>query len=155
MEIRLATSEDLPAILAISNEAALHTAANFAIEPETLESWGAEYAATKELHPWFVAVDGGVVGIAKALYAQLLPTLTTQGYFCALGGITQPNAASVRLHESFGMKRVALFERVGWKFDAWHDVGYWQASLQSDATAKPREIRPVREVLSRRTAPST
>ena len=37
--IREATAADLPEILAISNWAAEHTPANFAIEPESLGSW--------------------------------------------------------------------------------------------------------------------
>ena len=83
-------------------------------------------------------------GIGVALYRQLLQTLAAQGYHTAYGGIVQPNEASVRLHERLGMRRVALFERVGWKFGAWHDIGYWQASLRDDGPPSP--IRPVREV---------
>ena len=66
--IRIATSDDLPEILAISNWAAVNTAANFAIEPETLESWQEEYNATREKYPWFVAADdsGDIIGFAKA-----------------------------------------------------------------------------------------
>lgn len=38
-KIRFATFDDLAAILEISNWAATNTAANFAIEPETLKEW--------------------------------------------------------------------------------------------------------------------
>ncbi|MHC4776072.1 MAG: GNAT family N-acetyltransferase [Planctomycetota bacterium] len=67
-DIRLATFEDLPAILAISNWAAEHTAANFAVEPETLESWQRDWRETHEMFPWVVAaaVDGEAIGFAKA-----------------------------------------------------------------------------------------
>ncbi len=180
-EIRLADLDDLPAILAISNWAAINTAANFAIEPETLESWQAEWRETYELYPCFVAVDdyNTIVGFAKAapwkgrcaytysaevtvyvhpdhhgqgigkaLYGRLIPTLKAQGYHTLLAGITQPNEASVRLHESFGFHRVALFERVGWKFDQWHDVGYWELLLQEE-TARPSPTIEVREAASR------
>ena len=84
-------------------------------------------------------------GIGRALYRQLLGTLTRQGYHTAYGGIVQPNEASVRLHESLGMKRVALFPRVGWKFGAWHDIGYWQARLRDDGP--PVAIRAVLDVV--------
>ena len=181
MRIRLAKFDDLPAILAISNWAAINTAANFAIEPETLESWQAEWREVHELYPYLVAVDhhNTIVGFAKAapwkgrcaytysaevtvfvhpdhhghgigkaLYGRLIPTLKAQGYHTLLAGITQPNEASVRLHESFGFHRVALFERVGWKFDQWHDVGYWELLLQEE-TARPSPIVAVREAASR------
>ena len=62
--VRLATSSDLPAILAISNWAALNTAANFAIKPETPDAWRADYDKTCEMFPWLVAADedGAVAG---------------------------------------------------------------------------------------------
>jgi phosphinothricin acetyltransferase len=46
-----------------------------------------------------------------------------------LGCIALPNVASVALHERFGMKKVAHFEEVGFKFGRWIDVGYWQKNL--------------------------
>jgi L-amino acid N-acyltransferase YncA len=35
----------------------------------------------------------------------------------------------VALHEKFGMRKVAHFTEVGFKFDRWIDVGYWQRTL--------------------------
>jgi phosphinothricin acetyltransferase len=66
--IRLATRDDLPTILDISNWAALNTPANFAIEPETLQSWQQSYDTTHTMFPWLVACDGdlAVIGFAKA-----------------------------------------------------------------------------------------
>jgi len=32
----------------------------------------------------------------------------------------------VRLHEKFGMEKVAHFREVGRKFDRWIDVAYWE-----------------------------
>ena len=81
-------------------------------------------------------------GVARALYRRLIPTLEAQGYRSLLAGITIPNPPSVRLHESFGFRRVACLERVGWKFDRWHDVGYWEA-LPGDqmlAAARPPRV---------------
>lgn len=43
-----------------------------------------------------------------------------------IGGIALPNAASIRLHERLGFKKVAHFEQIGYKQDRWVDVGYWQ-----------------------------
>ncbi|UCD74685.1 MAG: N-acetyltransferase [Phycisphaerales bacterium] len=71
MNIRLATIDDVPAILALSNHHVLHSAANFAIEPESLEAWREDFNETHEMYPWFVAApeDGGdesILGFAKA-----------------------------------------------------------------------------------------
>jgi L-amino acid N-acyltransferase YncA len=46
-----------------------------------------------------------------------------------IGGMALPNAASAALHEKFGMKKVAHFEEVGFKFGRWIGVGYWQKTL--------------------------
>lgn len=43
-----------------------------------------------------------------------------------MGVIALPNEASVALHEKFGMRKAAHIEQVGFKFDRWVDVGYWQ-----------------------------
>lgn len=60
------------------------------------------------------------------LYRALLDQLGRDGYHLAIGGIAQPNAASVRLHEKLGFEKVAHFSEVGCKFGRWVDVGYWQ-----------------------------
>lgn len=68
-------------------------------------------------------------GIASALYERLLDLLKQAGVHTAIGGIAQPNPASVRLHEKLGFEQVALFREVGRKFERWIDVGYWQRQL--------------------------
>lgn len=68
-------------------------------------------------------------GTGTLLYRALLDQLVRDGYHLAIGGIAQPNAASVRLHEKLGFEKVAHFSEVGCKFGRWVDVGYWQLRL--------------------------
>jgi L-amino acid N-acyltransferase YncA len=68
-------------------------------------------------------------GIGSTLYAHLFPLLLVRGVHAVIGGIALPNEASVALHEKFGMRKVAHFEQVGFKFDRWIDVGYWQRTF--------------------------
>ncbi len=68
-------------------------------------------------------------GLGYALYQQLFAALKAAGYHAALGGIVQPNAGSVALHEKCGMTQVALLPDIGFKFGQWHSVGYWQLLL--------------------------
>lgn len=70
-------------------------------------------------------------GWGSALYQALLEQLKSRGIHAVICGIALPNAASVALHEKFGMQKVAHFNEVGRKFDQWVDVGYWQCLLQS------------------------
>lgn len=68
-------------------------------------------------------------GIGKALYGVLLDRLREKGYHTVMGGIALPNEASVALHEKLNFRKVAHFSEVGYKFDQWIDVGYWQLFL--------------------------
>jgi L-amino acid N-acyltransferase YncA len=70
-------------------------------------------------------------GIGSALYRAVLAQLAHDGYHLAIGGIAQPNAASVALHEKLGFEKVAHFKEVGCKFGQWVDVAYWQLILNA------------------------
>lgn len=76
-------------------------------------------------------------GIGRQLYQHLLSLLQRQGMRIALAGITLPNAASVALHESFGFQQVALLPNVGYKLNAWRDVGWWSLDLATSLTEPP------------------
>jgi phosphinothricin acetyltransferase len=68
-------------------------------------------------------------GLGSALYASMIPQLQQLGLHALLGGIALPNEASVALHEKFGFTKTAHLREVGWKFNRWIDVGYWQRLL--------------------------
>jgi len=78
-----------------------------------------------------VYLQNGVAGqgFGSQLYEVLFRALQDRGVHVAIGGIALPNEASISLHEKFGMKKVAHFEQVGFKFGKWLDVGYWQKVL--------------------------
>ncbi|MGK5069557.1 arsinothricin resistance N-acetyltransferase ArsN1 family B [Janthinobacterium sp. RT4P48] len=68
-------------------------------------------------------------GFGTALYATLLKHLTGARYHLVVAGIALPNTASIALHEKLGFEKVAQFGEVGFKFDQWLDVGYWEKRL--------------------------
>ncbi len=70
-------------------------------------------------------------GWGIGLYTALFDRLRQKSIHTVIGGITLPNPASVALHEKFGMKKVAHFSEVGYKFGQWLDVGYWQTELKA------------------------
>ncbi|MFM9959093.1 MAG: N-acetyltransferase family protein [Phycisphaerales bacterium] len=78
-------------------------------------------------------------GVGTALYRALLDELRTRGFRSVVAGITLPNEASVRLHERVGFRAVGVVKDAGWKFGAWHDVGFWQIML-SDSAAVPAAL---------------
>jgi RimJ/RimL family protein N-acetyltransferase len=54
--------------------------------------------------------------LGKALCSALFELLRRQGYINAYAGITLPNPASVRLHESLGFVPVGSYPRAGFIF---------------------------------------
>jgi len=77
----------------------------------------------------YVAPDHTGQGIGSRLYGKLLPALKDRDIHAVVGGISLPNEASVSFHEKFGFSKVAHFREVGFKFNRWIDVGYWQSIL--------------------------
>jgi len=70
-------------------------------------------------------------GLGKRLYAELIRRCTAAGARDAIGGLTIPNDASVRLHESMGFTKVAHFPGIAEKFGTRLDVGYWHRRLDA------------------------
>jgi len=70
--------------------------------------------------------------IGHLLYQELLHRIKTQGYHAVIGGIALPNEPSIALHERFGFKKIAHFKEVGYKFNKWIDVGYWQLIIKEN-----------------------
>lgn len=68
-------------------------------------------------------------GTGTVLYRALLEALCLMDVHMVIGGIAQPNEASVALHEKLGFRKVAHFSEVGRKFGRWVDVGYWELRL--------------------------
>ena len=68
-------------------------------------------------------------GMGSALYKALLEKVESLGHHVAIGGVALPNPASETLHVKVGMKQVAKFEAVGFKFGKWIDVAYYQKTF--------------------------
>ncbi|MFM1896532.1 MAG: Phosphinothricin N-acetyltransferase [Pseudomonadota bacterium] len=70
-------------------------------------------------------------GLGRQLYISLIERLRETPVHALIAGIALPNTASVGLHEAMGFAKVAHFREVGFKFNQWIDVGYWQLNLES------------------------
>ncbi|MFN8374087.1 MAG: N-acetyltransferase family protein [Anaerolineae bacterium] len=101
--------------------------------------WSTE--VTAYVHP--KAYRGGV---GRALYTSLFAVLRLQGYYNAFAGIAMPNDASVGLHKAVGFEYIGVYHRIGYKFGRWHDVSWWERSLQAHDT-EPTTPQPVETLL--------
>jgi L-amino acid N-acyltransferase YncA len=71
-------------------------------------------------------------GAGRALYEALFDRLEARGYRRLIAGMTLPNEASEGLHRAMGFEPIGVQRRIGWKHDAWHDVGWVQRPLGGD-----------------------
>lgn len=78
----------------------------------------------------YLAHGGCGKGIGSQLYKALLEKISGTNIHAIIGGIAQPNEASVALHEKFGFEKVAHFKEVGFKFSKWIDVAYWEKIIR-------------------------
>jgi len=90
----------------------------------------------------YVAPSYQGLGVARKLYTELFSSLREMNLHAVIGVITLPNEASVNLHESFGLEKVAHFSEVGRKFGQWIDVGYWQGFLGNTRVPLPMDNIP-------------
>lgn len=100
----------------------------------------------------YVAADATGQGIGRALYDRLLEILRRQGFVNVYAGITLPNPASVALHEAIGMRRIGVYERVGFKHGAWRDVAWFGLRLAEPEGTPPEPI-PLPEATRRLRGP--
>ena len=84
-------------------------------------------------------------GVGRTLYDALLPMLLRQRFVNVYAGIALPNPASVALHEAIGMRRIGVYERVGYKLGAWLDVA-WYGLRIADPALPPEEPIPLPEL---------
>jgi phosphinothricin acetyltransferase len=72
-------------------------------------------------------------GIGTLLYESLFAALEGEDLNRAYAGVTQPNAASVRLHERFGFRHIGTYAEVGRKFGKYWDVAWYEKPLRRPA----------------------
>ena len=70
-----------------------------------------------------------------ALYAELLEALVNEpSVHRAYGGTALPNPESIALHERLGFKLVGTYREVGFKFDQYWDVSWFEKDVSGAST---------------------
>ncbi len=133
--VQKVSADGYPWIVAESNDYLAGYAYATTFRARTAYSWTAEVSV-------YVHGNARGSGVGRQLYDVLLRTLELQGFRSAYGVSTAPNPASEALHRAAGFDLIGRLERVGWKFDRWHDALIWRRALGS-ADVPPAPIRPV------------
>jgi phosphinothricin acetyltransferase len=77
----------------------------------------------------YCAPDATGRGLGTLLYAALFDALRGEDIRMAIAGMTLPNDASNAIHERFGFTPVGVMHEVGWKFDRYRDVAWYEKQL--------------------------
>jgi L-amino acid N-acyltransferase YncA len=132
MERRIGwTLPEFPWLVSVENDVVLGYAYASEHRSRAAYQWSADVSV-------YVRGDARRRGIGKSLYRPLLAILRLCNKQNAYAGISLPNPASVRLHESMGFTPIGVYRSVGYKLGAWRDVGWWHLRL-GDLASPPRQ----------------
>lgn len=82
-------------------------------------------------HSIYVSKDYRGRGIASKLLKHLIQLAKDEGYRTMIAGIDASNNASVQLHRKWGFEHSGTLKNVGYKFDRWLDLAFYQLDLKS------------------------
>ncbi|MEO8422761.1 MAG: arsinothricin resistance N-acetyltransferase ArsN1 family B [Actinomycetota bacterium] len=131
---RMRSRPKLPWLVAISGADAVGFAYAGQHRTRPAYRWSAECSV-------YVAETHRGQGVGRRLYERLITEVIDLGYASLFAGIALPNPASVALHEGLGFRPIGVFPNVGFKFGAWHDVGWWALALLTGSPDEPAEPR--------------
>ena len=96
----------------------------------SLSQWNPRpgYAGTAEVS-FYVHHAWQRRGIGRLLLTELIDRADKLGHHVLIGGACTEQIASIKLQEAFGFVQVAYFAEVGFKFERWLDVAYFQLTL--------------------------
>jgi phosphinothricin acetyltransferase len=70
-------------------------------------------------------------GISKMLLGALLDHARQMNIHAIIAGISADNKISIKLHQSFGFAEVAHFKEVGYKFNRWLDLKFFELMIEN------------------------
>jgi L-amino acid N-acyltransferase len=77
----------------------------------------------------YVRHDRHRLGAGRALLADLLDRARAHGHHTVIAGISEGQAGSIALHESFGFVEKGRLAELGYKLGRWVDVLYFQKMI--------------------------
>lgn len=91
-------------------------------------NWPA-YQYTVE-HSIYVDPETRNEGVASQLLVKLIEEIKNRNYKTIVAGIDASNTASIKLHEKYGFELCGTIKSVGYKFDRWLDLAFYQLILK-------------------------
>ncbi|HFJ5116949.1 TPA: N-acetyltransferase family protein [Staphylococcus aureus] len=82
-------------------------------------------------HSIYVDASARGKGIASQLLQHLIVEAKAKGYRTLVAGIDASNEASIKLHQKFNFKHAGTLTNVGYKFDYWLDLAFYELDLKN------------------------
>jgi L-amino acid N-acyltransferase YncA len=84
-------------------------------------------------HSVYVSPSHRGKGIGKQLVEAVIQEATKHDYHVLIGGIDSQNAASIALHKGLGFQHAGTMRQVGYKFERWLDLEFYELILKTPA----------------------
>ena len=81
-------------------------------------------------HSIYVDASARGKGIASQLLQHLIVEAKAKGYRTLVAGIDASNEASIKLHQKVNFKHAGTLTNVGYKFDYWLDLAFYELDLK-------------------------
>lgn len=81
-------------------------------------------------HSIYVSPDARRQGVASQLLKVVIEDATANGYQTIVAGIDDSNEGSLKLHEKMGFNNIGTLEKVGYKFERWLNLAFYQKQLK-------------------------
>jgi L-amino acid N-acyltransferase YncA len=85
------------------------------------------------------------LGLARILYKALFDILKLQNMINVYAGITVPNIKSEEFHKAMGFYIIGTYKNIGYKFNKWHDVTWFQLDL-GEHSINPPDPKTITEI---------
>ncbi|AXI26546.1 GNAT family N-acetyltransferase [Gemella sp. ND 6198] len=117
------TMQKYPFLVAVENKKILGYTYAGEFYPKRAYDWTAEITI-------YLDKQARGKGIGELLYNELEKQLIEKGICRLTSCISYPDEGSISFHEKHNFRKVAHFEKVGYKFNRWYDVVWYQKYIQ-------------------------
>ena len=109
----------------------------FVFEEDNIVQGFATYGSFRDWPAYLYSIEYSIYvhpdyrngGIASQLLSKLIEKAQQSGYRTIVAGIDASNIGSIKLHEKFNFNHAGTIKHVGYKFEQWLDLAFYQLDL--------------------------
>lgn len=130
--------KDYPYLVCTLDEKIIGYAYSYRHKERAAYQWNVEFS---------VYIDNEYLrhGLGKVFYTALIEISKLQNIQNIYAGVTSNNVNSEKLHEYFGFKKLGVYHKTGYKFGKWHDVAWFEKSINEDYS-EPKPLISIKDI---------